>query len=102
MYIDLSHKEKKIIAKKFYLYLNAEYSRGTLGLPMGKWINILEKINEDYDIYNGLMWYSSYRSIFEILLKHYHVFEISDENVKPYLYDIINNDMILEEFNIDV
>tara|TARA_R110000782_G_scaffold22784_1_gene60067 strand:+ start:5628 stop:5936 length:309 start_codon:yes stop_codon:yes gene_type:complete len=102
MYTDFTRKEKLFIAKKFYLYLNAEYSQGTIGLPMSKWIKILKKLNEDYDITTCLMWNTSYRSVFDILLKHYHVFEISNENVKPYLYDIINNDMILETFNINV
>tara|TARA_R100000951_G_scaffold73409_1_gene61779 strand:- start:49 stop:357 length:309 start_codon:yes stop_codon:yes gene_type:complete len=102
MYADLKRSEKLFIARKFYLHLNSEYSKGTIGLPMSKWLKILLKLNEDYDISECLMWDTSYRSIFDILLKHYHVFEISDYNTKPYLYDIINNDIILEEFNIDV
>ena len=92
MYSALSRKQKLYIAKEFYLYLNSEYSRGTIGLPMSKWLKILRKLNEDHDITTCLMWDSSYRSVFEILLKYYHVFEISDANVKPYLYDIINNE----------
>ena len=99
MYTDLKRSEKLFIARKFYLHLNYEYSQGTTGLPMGKWLKILQRLNEDYDIYKCLMWDTSYRSIF---LKHYHVFEITDKNTTPYLYDIINNDIILEEFNIDV
>lgn len=101
MYSDLSRKEKLFIAKKFYFYLNSEYLGGTTGLPMSRWLKVLRKLNEDNDITTCLMWDTSYRSVFDILLKHYHVFEISDENVKPYLYDIINNNVILETFNIE-
>tara|TARA_R110002153_G_scaffold77938_1_gene199738 strand:+ start:206 stop:517 length:312 start_codon:yes stop_codon:yes gene_type:complete len=103
MYTDLKRSEKLFIARKFYLHLNAEYSKGTIGLPMSKWLQILRTLNEDYDISNCIMWDTSYRSIFDILFKHYHVFEITDNNTTPYLYDIVNNNhIILEEFNIDV
>tara|TARA_R110002167_G_scaffold83974_2_gene228378 strand:- start:131 stop:442 length:312 start_codon:yes stop_codon:yes gene_type:complete len=103
MYTDLKRSEKLLIARKFYLHLNSMYSSGTLGLPMSKWLNLFQRLNEDFDISNCIMWDTSYRSLFDILLKHYHVFEITDNNTTPYLYDIVNNkNIVLEEFNIDL
>ena len=101
MYTDLKRFEKLYIARKFYYYLNYQYSSGTLGLPMNRWLKVLEKINEENHITTCLMWDTSYRSIFDILLKYYHVFEITDKSSKPLLYDIINNnESIIEEFNL--
>jgi len=100
MYSKLKRTEKLLIAKNFYLYLNAEYSEGSTGLPMSNWVKILSDLNEEYNITSCVMWKTSYRSVFDILLKYYQVFEITEQSSYPYLYDIINNHMILQELNI--
>ena len=99
MYTELKRYEKNQLARKFYYYLNYQYSSGGPGMTQKKWKKILKDENDDLDITHCLMWDKCYTSIFAILFKTYGVFRVVDESVTPHLYDIVNNlEHLIEEF----
>lgn len=88
---NILHKERKVeIAKNFYEYLNLQYSSIEEGTTMSKWIEAIQKADEEMNISKCLMNQCSYRSVFDLLYKRYMAFQVTDCSCTPHKYKILN------------